>query len=77
MGTEGGDSNLSEDAFRASLVSLAMFEESLVKPFVNAGFPRPPTPAYVLLQTLKAQEEEKEEEIVEEVKKVELKPRFG
>ena len=78
MGIEGGDSDLSEDAFRASLVSLAMFEESLAKPFIDAGFPRLPTPAYVLLQTLKAEEEKEEEEVIEKVKEIRVVvPRFG
>ena len=77
MDAEGGGSDLSEDAFRASLVSLAMFEESLLKPFIDIGLPRPPTPAYVLLSALKAEEEKEEIIEEEEVKKLMLRPRFG
>ena len=79
MGFEGGGHTMSEDAFRAGLTSIVMFEESLAKPFIDAGFPRLPTPAYALLRALEAQgEEEKEEEGLEEVKEIRVVvPRFG
>ena len=78
MGAEGGGSDLSEDAFRASLVSLAMFEESIQAPFVNVGFPKIPMPASLLLSALKAEEEKEEEEVIEEVKEIRVVvPRFG